>query len=82
MLEGKINWGEKEEGTKEIPKVKPEQSKVKGSIEQIEKLKKDILKDINNTIKNCDKLYEVEKTNTLSSIQIILSLLQREINKL
>lgn len=76
----KVNWNkgdEKETKSKE----KVEDAKTDNS-KEIAKTKAEITKCLLGTMDAVDKLYALEPTSTLSSIQISLSLLFRETKKL
>jgi len=83
--EQKINWSGSTDNTSKSTKIETSTkiaSREKINNVAINKLKKDMLKDINNLIINSNLLYELEPTTTLSSIVISLSLLSRELNKI
>ena len=56
--------------------------KSKDNSKVIEKLKKDIFKNINSSIELSYKLYKLEATNVTSSIIVSLSLVLKELDKI
>lgn len=81
--EQKVNWGKdgekpKEKATEEIVDNTPS----KETLSAIAKYKKLIEKDLAATIASANALYLLEPTNVLSSINISLSLLKIELNKI
>lgn len=81
--EQKINWNKNSDKSKQVtPKEKQMHIVKTDNTEAINKLKNEMIKNLESMIESSGKLYDLEPTTTLSSISITLSLVQRELNKL